>query len=263
VPVPVPIPIGGSTYHYGNGGFGSTTTTTDSGDTNAGTSLFAFLFFVFWIVVIVIVVRKLKARQGGATTDTDSADVMMFQMGIHDTARDLQDTLEQLAAAASAGTETALAAALHAIADNLDARPEFIEYASARQSLQLSLPRAEDEFTYWANTERSKYNREVLRVDKSGKTQQQKEWKTDGIRDEDGQLAVHEFFVVTVVLACRGQIFPAAIQNHAELNAALAAMRRLKPDQLVALEVIWSPSARSDAMSRDDMTSRYPELRQL
>jgi uncharacterized membrane protein len=175
----------------------------------------------------------------------------------------LQDTLEQLAAAASAGTETALAGALHAIAQNLEARPEFIEYASARQSLLLSLPKAEDEFTYWSNTERSKYNREVLRVDKSGKAQQQKEWKTDGIRDEDGQLAVHEFFVVTVVLACRGQKFPASIQNHAELNSALAAMQRLKPEQLVALEVIWSPSARSDAMSRDDMTSRYPELRQL
>ena len=44
------------------------------------------------------------------------------------------------------------------------------------------------------------------------------------------------------------------------MQALLEQLAAFATDNLVALEVVWSPAAQSDAMARDDMTSRYPGL---
>lgn len=258
LPVPVPVPVGvgyggaaPATYSYG-----------PSSDSGFGAAL-PLLIFIVILIVVVIAVRRSRKGGTGSTTGDNQADVTVLQLGILHAARDLQDVLEQLAAGAASGTEEALAAALSGAVANIQSRTEYIEYAYGIRQSKLSLPKAEEQFMWLAQNERAKYNREVLRVDSKGTQTQQKEWKTDGIRDEDGQLAVHEFFVVTILVASRDRPFPPLVQNTAQVEEALDALSKIDAAHLVALEVIWSPSARSDAMGRDDLESRYPELRQL
>lgn len=255
MPVPIGVGYGGAapaTYSYG-----------PSASSGFGMSLPLIVFAIILIIVIIAVRRSRGAGGGSASTAANKADVTVLQLGILHAARDLQDVLEQLAAGAASGTEEALAAALSGAISNIQARTEFIEYAYGIRQTNLSLPKAEEQFMWLAQNERAKYNREVLRVDASGTQTQQKEWKNDGIRDEDGQLAVHEFFVVTLIVASRDRPFPAVVQTTAQVDEALEALSKVDAAHLVALEVIWSPSARSDAMGRDDLESRYPELRQL
>jgi len=67
--------------------------------------------------------------------------------------------------------------------------------------------------------------------------------------------------VVSVLVASKvpilvppGEIVPSA------LAGVLGAIQRLRPDQTLALEVIWSPAAENDRMSSYELEQRYPEL---
>jgi uncharacterized membrane protein len=128
--------------------------------------------------------------------------------------------------------------------------------------VEKALPRnqAEQQFQLLAGDARSQFGREIVRADSQGVRHQQKEVATDGIRDEDGQLAVSEFFVVTVLVAVRGVTLVQRILDARELESALQTLAAIPPDSLEAVEVVWSPAAKSDSMDRDDMALRYPQL---
>ena len=271
--VPVPVPIGGSYHGYspyrsysGYNSYGSHSYS--RGGFWAGLVALVligafFCFVVFLIVLVVRRVRRSNANGDTAQVDTPSrerCDVWLLQFGIQMQAREIQDTLDAMANKVDTDNEDSLAYAVRTVAQTLETKLEFVEYASVKATENMPLAKAEDQFQLWAGNERAKFNREVVRAGEGGVRHQQKEWKTDGIRDEDGQFAVAEFFVLSVVLATKGVQIQRTINDHTELTALLQAVGSISGSQLVALEVVWSPAARSDAMSRDDMTSRYPTL---
>lgn len=258
--VPVPVPVG-APYGYGYG------RPVSGSAVGAGAAL-VFILVLMALIIAVVVLRAIWRRRRGAedgTSDQGEAacDVSLVQLGIQIQARHIQAKLEQLAERTTAHDEAALAFALRTLATELKEAAAHIEYGAVQQQMRLSFVRAQDQFELWAGNERAKYNREVIRSDASGTRRQQKEWKTDGLRDEDGQLAVHEFFVLSLVLATRGVRLPAQLIDVTTLDALLEQLVAVRTEQLVALEVVWSPAAQSDAMGRDDMTSRYPTLAPL
>lgn len=257
--VPVPVPVGGYSRPYYGGGYRSY----GSSGSFVG-ALTAIIVFVVIIIVILVLRRMwLRGKQavGEAVAErADRCDVTLIQFGVQMLARPIQDKLEKLADKIDASSEEGLAYALRVLGQELTEHQENVEYVAVQVQAKLALAKAQDQFELWAQNERAKYNREVVRGQAGGTRRQQKEWKTDGIRDEDGQLAVAEYFVISLVLASRNWTPPAYINDGAELMALLEQLSAFKTDDLVALEVVWSPAAQSDAMSRDDMTSRYPTL---
>ncbi len=253
--VPVPVPIGGRGYGYGYGGGSS------------GGSLFFLIFIVGGIVVVVFVVRKMRKGGGiggiGGGDGDEKCDVALIQLGIQAQARALQDHMEELARNTDTSTEEGLAAALRELALDLSRHAVHLEYGAIQRQPKLTLDRAEQQFGMWAGDERAKFEREIIRADGMGVRTQQKELETDGLHDEDGDIAVHEFFVVSVVVAARGLVLPDQMMGSADVQAVLSALRGVSADQLVALEVVWSPAAVSDSMGRMEMETRYPELFQL
>jgi len=274
--VPVPVPTG-SSYHYTSyGGYspyrsyqGYVTTSRPGSFGIIGTIValvVAAVVLGFIVIVIVAIARRVRtstSSDGGggyAAAPAEKCDVWLAQFGVQMAARDVQDTLENLASRTDAHNEDSLSYALRTLAQQLGERIAHVEYAAVRGSENMPMAKAEDQFQLWSGNERAKYNREVVRGEASGVRRQQKEWQTDGIHDEDGQLAVAEFFVISVVLASRGVKLVRQIHGTADLTALIETLARVSGDQLVALEVVWSPAARSDAMGRDDLTGRYPEL---
>ena len=65
------------------------------------------------------------------------------------------------------------------------------------------------------------------------------------------------------MLATRNVRFAATLKSAADLEAALTSLRAASLGDLVALEVVWTPDSKSDAMARDDMESRFPALREF
>ena len=66
--------------------------------------------------------------------------------------------------------------------------------------------------------------------------------------------------VVTLVVAARRELRDATGRDLASLLAALDDLAALTPEELVAMEVVWSPAAEKDRMSLASMRSLYPEL---
>ncbi|MBM4343476.1 MAG: DUF1517 domain-containing protein [Deltaproteobacteria bacterium] len=272
--VPVPVPTPGSTYYFGAPRPYRSYTSWhhhSSGGSVVGAIVSLIVVGIIFFVIVAIIVAVVRARRRSTEAGGDGGgyvpqpthekcDVWLLQFGVQMQARDVQDALEALAARTDADSEDSLSYALRELAHNLQGKLEHVEYAAVRGTEKMPMAKAEDQFQLWSSNERAKFNREVIRGDSSGVRRQQKEWKTDGIRDEDGQLAVAEFFVVSVVLAVRGKQFARQIHGTAELTALLEELATVTGQQLVALEVVWSPAARSDAMSREDMEGRYPEL---
>ncbi len=271
----VPVPVPGSTYYFGAPRPYRSYTTWHhygSGGSVIGAIVSLIIVGIIFVVIIAIIAAVVRARRRAAEVGSDGGngyvpqptnekcDVWLMQFGVQMQARDVQDVLEALAARTDADNEDSLSYALRELAHNLQGKLEHIEYAAVRGTEKMPMAKAEDQFQLWSSNERAKFNREVIRGDSAGVRRQQKEWKTDGIRDEDGQMAVAEFFVVAVVLAVRGLKFARQVHGNAELTTLLEQLGAVTGQQLVALEVVWSPAARSDAMSREDMEGRYPEL---
>jgi len=220
-----------------------------------------FFLVVGGIVVAFIVFARFQAARKGKVADAaNRVDVFQIQLGVQAQARAVQDRLERMAQSIDTETEQGLQTMLREVAIELRRHAEHIEYGAIERAAALSLPAAEQKFLSYSGEARSTYNREVISRDALGVRTQQKELTTDGIRDEDGQFAVSEFFVVTILAAMRGVTLPERLMDAAALDELLAALGSVAAEQLVAAEVVWTPASLSDSMARDDMESRFPQM---
>ncbi|MFZ4578383.1 MAG: DUF1517 domain-containing protein [Myxococcota bacterium] len=252
VAFPIFIPFGGgwgSHSSYGGGG-------------SAWGGLMFFLIIGGIIVAVVVIGRLRQGAQAAAHDRAQQVDLYRVQLGVQAMARPLQDQLEDMAGRLDLNSDAGLAAMLRRVGQELRNNVESIEYASVEQLPALPLRAAEQRFGDWSTDARGKYDREVLRLDSGGVKRGQKEVATiSALHDEDGQFAVHEFFVVSLILALRRVPLPLQINDARDMEALLDHLAQVGADRLVAAEVVWSPASQSDSMSRDDMQLRYPELR--
>lgn len=252
--VPIPVPIGGG-YGYGYGrsyGYGS-------GSSSGGLIFFLILLAIVGVIVVVTVLRSRK--QAAQADKASRIDVLRIQLGVQAQARNIQERFEKMAESADTDSEAGLARLLREVALALRQQVEAIEYGAVTRVAALALPAAQQQFGQWSTDARSKYNREIVRADDMGLRKTQKEAATkDALHDEDGEFAIAEFFVVSLVLALRGVDIVASVNDARELEALLERLARITADELVAVEVVWSPASLSDSLAKDDMQLRYPEL---
>ena len=111
---------------------------------------------------------------------------------------------------------------------------------------------------------RAKFDRDIIRKTEhiDVETTRRNIDTPDALHDEDGDFGVHECMVLTIALTHRGQTFDHDPEDlsFAHCMSLIDALTELTPACLLRLEVIWSPSAESDAMSKADMMAHYPEL---
>ncbi|MEM1426675.1 MAG: DUF1517 domain-containing protein, partial [Cyanobacteria bacterium P01_H01_bin.130] len=70
------------------------------------------------------------------------------------------------------------------------------------------------------------------------------------------------YIVVTILAAAERRLnFPDTIAGEAELRQALSSLGAIAADELVAVEILWSPQADGDVLSTDDILTHYPDLR--
>jgi uncharacterized membrane protein len=70
--------------------------------------------------------------------------------------------------------------------------------------------------------------------------------------------------VVITLLACVEQpVKLPKIKSLADLQRAINRLRELSADDLVAIELMWSPQAQDDNYTRDEMLEDHPTLATL
>ena len=265
-------PRGGGYYPGGGfgGGFGFPFLLPFFGFGGGFGGLFSILIF---ISIANFLVQSFR-RAGGGTDElgnsapTTTVSVARLQVGLLAEARGLQAELDSLALKADTDTATGRAQVLQESTLALLRHPEYWAYAGA-ESVQTRLEAAEAKFNQFSLAERSKFTEETL----SNYNNQLRQAGSSNILpglQENGALVASdlnsdpgEFIVVTVIVGTQGKLQLPAVKNSEDLRQALRQIGGVSSEQLLAVEVLWTPQANGDTLTADDMLAGYPDLRSI
>ncbi|GAB4211517.1 MAG: DUF1517 domain-containing protein [Synechococcales cyanobacterium] len=201
--------------------------------------------------------RYLRARpwQEDGTDSTTTAHVTEIQIGMLASARGLQTHLDQLAHSADTSTPSGLSQLLQDVTLSLLRHQDYWAYGAA-QTRGLPVAQAEQFFYQRSLQERSRFSEETLT--RLGSQVVQHRAQVAANSDDMGQ-----YVLVTLLVACQQKLDTLSVVDAASLRQTLMQWGSLPADQLLAMEVLWTPQASGDVLSDDQLLVDYPHLRRL
>lgn len=231
-----------------------------------GGGLFTLLIFVAIASFLVQSFRRAGTQDelGYEASPNPTVSVARLQVGLLEGARELQTDLNKLAMKADTSSSAGLAQVLQETSLALLRHPEYWTHANSTVQ-QARLASAEAEFNRLALTERSKFSRETL----SNVNNQLKQAPLDAVLvgDEAIQPTTNllegpgEYIMVTLLVATQGDLKLPPINGSDDLRQALSKLGGVASDRLLALEVLWTPQAEGEVLTRDDLVAEYPNLK--
>ncbi len=194
-------------------------------------------------------------------SDNPAVSVARLQVGLLAQARGLQADLNQIAETADTGSSAGLTKVLQETTLSLLRHPEYWAYADA-ESDQTRLASAEQVFNQLAIAERSKFTGETLSNVNAQISQAPAKKALSG--NGKGELAATEapgeYIVATVLLASQGKLKLPPISSQADVRQALNQIGAVSSEQLMAVEVLWTPQVSGETLSADELIAEYPNL---
>lgn len=215
-------------------------------------------------VMVVRSIRRVSQRRfppgsdyydeyGDAPTQMDRAYVYKVQLGLGRSGRGVQKRLDEFASTGDTSTETGLAELLRQTALELMREKDAIRYSLVEPSGPFSLTNGETKLNGAAMAERSRFQIERVRG-ADGKLRRSEAAPTVGAE-------VLEFLVVTVLVATRSPLGIDKADDRAAVEAVLAELGGVAANNLLGLEVIWTPADPDDSLTETDLMTTYPEMR--
>jgi uncharacterized membrane protein len=199
----------------------------------------------------------------GADVYNPQVSIAQIQVGLLADARNVQTTLDKLAATVNAETASGRMHLLQETSLELLRHPEYWTYGKTNIQ-QAKLDRAEAVFNQLSLAERGKFTTETL----SKVNNQLRQAETNAVLNSTGELAAvaqsqerAEYIIVTLIVAATRPIQLPTINGDADLRQALQTLGSLDASALVAIEAIWTPQANGDALTTDDIHTYYPDLK--
>lgn len=204
-----------------------------------------------------------QAAEGGTSnTINPNVSVAKVQVGLLAEAKELKAELNQLALKANTSDRAGLAKLLQETTLAVLRHPEYWVYGGS-ETKQARLESAEAEFNRMILMERSKVGGETL-SNIAGELKQKGEGggaitvaRAEALANSDPG----EYIVVTIVVGTDGPLALPKINGEADLRTALNVLGAVGRDRLMAVEVLWTPQAEGDVLTRDEMTADYPSLK--
>ncbi|NJL46545.1 MAG: DUF1517 domain-containing protein [Leptolyngbyaceae cyanobacterium SM2_5_2] len=262
-PAPRTYSPGGGGYYPG-GGFGFPFLFPLFGALGGGFGgLFTLLVF---IAIANFIVRSF--REAGEGSDYGTAvsgpnppvAVAKLQVGLLAEARALQDDLNRIALSADTGTSQGLAKLLQETSLVLLRHPDYWVYG-ASEDKQTRLLSAEQEFNRYTLSARSKFTQETLSNVNSQLAQAEPKAALTGA-DQAG-IDPGEYIVATLVVATQGKLDLPDIRSSEDLRRALGQIGAVSSENLLAVEVLWTPQQSGETLTADEMVAEYPDLKLL
>ncbi|MEB3230160.1 MAG: DUF1517 domain-containing protein [Leptolyngbyaceae bacterium] len=260
-----PAPSGGA---YGGGffggGFGFPFLLPFFGFGGGFGGLFTILIFMAIANFLIQTIRNIGsdgALAGGETASSNpKVTLAKVQIGLLANAKFLQSDLNRMAQTADTGSATGLAQVLQEATLSLLRHPEYWIYGNASTS-QTRLNEAEAEFNRMALTERSKFSGETVsnvnsQIRQATATEASGEMTT--LEEEPG-----EYIVATILVATTNKLDMPTVSSEQGLRRAVSQIGSVGGDDMLALEVLWSPQAEGVTLSADEMVAEYPDLKRL
>lgn len=225
------------------------------------------LFGIFVTIAIVnFIVRSFREAGFGSDSGADTyssnptVSVARLQVGLLAAARGLQTDLTRLAETSDTSSSAGLTKILQETTLSLLRHPEYWAYADIDAD-QTRLMSAEQAFNQLAIAERSKFTRESL----SNVNAQISEAKANPALNSSGELSLTEapgeYIVATVLVASQGRIdLPKTINSTEDVRRAINTIGAISSEQLMAVEVLWTPQVSGETLSADELIAEYPNL---
>lgn len=264
-------PGGGYGYApYPGGGFGFPFLFPFFGIGGGFGGLFTILIFLAIANFLLQTFRRVGSSEGDGLeySSNPSVSVTRLQVGLLADARGLQGELNHIAETADTNSPEGRAEVLQEATLALLRHPEYWVYAGG-SSHQARLSSAEGEFNRLALAERSKFAEETL----SNVNNQLKEGRSRAAltpANQGGELdnptrliseGPGEYIIVTLLAATLGKAQIPAINSADDLRQALRVFGSLPSEQLLAIEVLWTPQAEGDTLTADDLLAEYADLK--
>jgi uncharacterized membrane protein len=193
---------------------------------------------------------------GGGYAGPNAMYVTQLQLGLDWRARaQLQTQLENMAKSGNAGTAEGRSALLSETVLALRRNEISWLYAAYKDVGGHQPQNAQQTFQQLANEARSRFKHEVVRS--VGADVTNNDAPAMQARADEGEGTV----VVSVILATRRPLTGFVTPDAAHIKNALQDRSGILPQQLVALEVVWSPAADKDRMSTAELEQFYPEMK--
>lgn len=256
-------PPGGGGYYPG-GGFGFPFLIPFWGIGGGFGGLFTILIFFAIANFLVQTFRRVTSGDTEEVTygSNPNVSITRLQVGLLAQARGLQSELNQIAEKADTNTPGGRAEILQEASLALLRHPEYWVYAGGGTQ-QSKLNAAESQFNRLSLAERSKFSEETLsNVNNQLKSVLAKELPGDV--DNPTRLISEgpgEYIIVTLLAATLGKWDFPQINSADDLRQALRQVGSLPGEQVLAIEVLWTPQAEGDTLTSDDLFAEYPDLK--
>ncbi|MBD2497097.1 DUF1517 domain-containing protein [Nostoc sp. FACHB-280] len=262
-------PPGGGGYYapYPGGGFGFPFLLPFWGIGGGFGGLFTILIF---IAIANFLVQSFRRSNSDGIDEVGynsnpNVSVTRLQVGLLAQARDLQPALNKIAELADTNSPEGRAAVVQETSLALLRHPEYWVYGGGGTQ-QAKLNSAESQFNRLALAERSKFSEETLsNVNNQLKAALAKEaLPASDELDNPTRLITEgpgEYIIVTLLAATLGKFEIPAINSADDLRQALRQMGSIPGEQLLAIEVLWTPQAEGDTLTSDDLFAEYPDLK--
>ncbi|AFY68087.1 DUF1517 domain-containing protein [Geitlerinema sp. PCC 7407] len=231
---------------------------------------------LFTILIVIAIANFLMRSfrnfsEGGETmgySSNPSVSVAKLQVGLLAQARDLQADLDRVSRTANTSTSEGLTQVLQETSLALLRHPEYWVYG-ASESQQARLETAEAQFNRLSLAERSKFSEETL-SNVNNQLRQAERRAALPVVERDGEIFVRadlnpegpgEYIVVTLLVGTQGKLDLPTINGADDLRQALRKIGAVGSDQLLAVEVLWTPQADGDVLTTDDLLAEYPDLK--
>lgn len=225
------------------------------------------LFGIFVTIAIVnFIVRSFReagfGSEGGsdAYSSNPTVSVARLQVGLLAAAQGLQADLTKLAETSDTSSSAGLTEILQETTLSLLRHPEYWAYADI-DSDQTRLLSAEQAFNQLAIAERSKFTGESL----SNVNARISQAKAKAALNSSGELAAAEapgeYIVATILVASQGKIdLPKATTSTEDVRRAINTIGSISGEQLMAVEVLWTPQVSGETLTADELIAEYPNL---
>jgi uncharacterized membrane protein len=253
-------PPGGG--YYPGGGFGFPFIIPFFGVGGGFGGLFSILIF---ISIASFLVRSFRQVQGSEDrlgySSGPGVSVAKVQVGLLSDARTLQADFDRIAKSADTGSSEGLTQVLQETTLSLMRHPEYWVYGAV-ENQQARLEAAEAQFNRLALAERSKFSEETLsNVNNQLRQARESALVKAELSGELVQAAPGEFIVVTLLVATMNKLQLPAVNNTQDLRRALSQVGAIPSEQLLAVEVLWTPQDENDTLSSEDLLTEYPDLK--
>ncbi len=253
--------------YYPGGGFGFPFLLPFWGIGGGFGGLFSILIFIAIANFMMQAFRRFASGEGEEVgyDSNPLVSVTRLQVGLLADARSLQPELNQIAQKADTNTPQGRAEILQEASLALLRHPEYWVYAGS-DTKQARLNAAETEFNRLTLAERSKFTGETLSnvnnqlkavlAEDALPSTKEVDNPTDLIKEGPG-----EYIIVTLLAATLGKMTIPTINNTDDLRQALGQIGSLSGEQLLAMEVLWTPQAEGDILTSDDLLAEYADLK--